>query len=1067
MKRIFTVTTIITLLLLLAAACDQGLKSIEAADPGDFPVDLRRISLNATELATVPGRNPVLSVIKTPVFTNRAELKWTSYDEDVATVDPSSGALSVRTDPVTEPMTTIIRVESVNDPSIYATCSLTVYPEYPTRRRWNFATQDQGFGTTSSTNYDGVDKDFLYGMIILRQTGGATHNDVPNVPGRYEIDPENPYELGVEPNGTPRSGMQWRNENLNLGSGTAFYRAPADYFTMPSTAADNSTRSDGHLRTGGTARFMKIAVLQGPFTVIVNYMSNGTAGARADIRVGDKESGIIRNDLDTGEPIAVPALRIQGEGSPGTTSGDERSVWYTHKETELVPMIYIETSTGLRIYDVYVLDYALYQYIPVPNTFNITGDASITVGDMVSYTTNLASNLTESAYKWEITSGGNCVEIVGLDNRPTVNLKGVAEGTVTLQATVTTVNPNLEEDDPDKSKTVSITKDINIIGYSAIQSVTIGGPDTVDIDKTITLSSTLNPANATAPAYRWEITGGGDKAEIDGNANEASVKIKGKTAGTATVTLTVTTRNPANPSAPDTRSITKDITVKYEPVTGVTITSPSDKVGIGGNLKLTAAPTPAEPTKPTYLWEITSGGTFVENPTNTTDKDFTVKGKTPGSVTVQVTVTSNDPGNPANTHSVTNTKIITVEDTVPMVTVTKTWLFNATTAAAAGLTLATYYDITADTDFKDGLTLKVGSSTTAHAIRQSQASGGITGCLQLGGNNFNWGEITGISGEFTLELKYSDTGGTNGGRYPTVQVGTGTVVNFTTQTGLNTNLLTDSITATGDGSVIKLGASAGLRIYQVKITYKEPAGGGSGGPKGPQIWRTNIGAASGTIALSGDKQVLTMTGTGSINTSGQIFNFVYLPVSDDFTMTVKINSVDWVSTASNASRAGIIGISQTGIIKGTDGTLTSDSTTITGASLAYGATAVRGPTSALAWGRFHTASTSWSAFANISGAAAPTTPADLSSGGGAYLKLRRAGSTWTAHYSLDGTTWSTGSSPAPASGNFDCYLGLYVGANTGTGTVVFSDLRLVTGKGDATNAEIAAVDPIDFSWLEQ
>ena len=243
MKRYFTVTAVIALLMLLAAACDQvqGLKSAEAGTPGDFSVDLRRISLNASELATIPGINPILRITKTPDFATRNGVRWDSSDETVATVDPLTGQIEVVPLPgtVTKPLTTRITVKSVDNPSVYATCSLTVYPDdYPMPREWHFNSQANALGTPSSTSsssnvYSGGDRDMGNGGAILQGTGSASgYNDGRDGPGKYVIDPENPYEFGLEPNGASRGSMIWTD---GKGSGS-FYPTLAPRISPPATA---------------------------------------------------------------------------------------------------------------------------------------------------------------------------------------------------------------------------------------------------------------------------------------------------------------------------------------------------------------------------------------------------------------------------------------------------------------------------------------------------------------------------------------------------------------------------------------------------------------------------------------------------------------------------------------------------------------------------------------------------------------------------------------------------------------------------------------------------------------
>jgi len=152
--------------------------------------------------------------------------------------------------------------------------------------------------------------------------------------------------------------------------------------------------------------------------------------------------------------------------------------------------------------------------------------------------------------------------------------------------------------------------------------------------------------------------------------------------------------------------------------------------------------------------------------------------------------------------------------------VTTVWRFNATTAVAAGLSLgSSYYDISSETDFGKGLILTTGAT----AIRQSQGSTGlnpsITGCLQLSGATSSWGKLTGISGGFTLEIIYANTGsGNSDDRYPTIRIGS-TTSNVRGNTIANTgNAATGIVALVADGTDIIFGASAAIRIFEVKLT---------------------------------------------------------------------------------------------------------------------------------------------------------------------------------------------------------------------------------------------------------
>jgi len=248
---------------------------------------------------------------------------------DVVTfIDPETGVITVRTTPVTVPMSTIVRVESIIDPSKYDSCLLTVYPPYNAIRSWTWPTTDPGIAG---------DLDQGQGGTLLFGTGNSLdYNSGPDGHGVYVIDPENPYQFGIEtPDGRPRTAGQWQGGNANTLNYNLFL------FTSTPTYPN-------HIRTSGNAsRIMRIAALQAPFTIIVNYQSNATDQRNADIRIGDKEG-----------------LRIQGELSVQDNDIGPRTVWYSYDPSDpekpehgwdnFVPLAFVEAKEGLRLYAVYI-----------------------------------------------------------------------------------------------------------------------------------------------------------------------------------------------------------------------------------------------------------------------------------------------------------------------------------------------------------------------------------------------------------------------------------------------------------------------------------------------------------------------------------------------------------------------------------------------------------------------------------------------------------------------------------------------------------------------------------------
>jgi hypothetical protein len=480
---------------LLVAGCAEG--PLEPGALNDLEIGLASLSLSANELATISGHELNLTLAKNPGFANKSEVWWESSDTSAATVDQNGRITAGTTDSAV--LSTVIKVYAVDDPSIYAVCPVSVYPDYGASRSWDF-------GTSSQTGISD-DRDNGQGMTILAATGGLSAYNEPPAKGLWTIDPEDPYQYGAVPSGGARSGVQ-----LN-----------------PNAIPSGSDFSASYLRTNGNSRMLKIAAIQGPFTVTVNYASNGSAGVHADIRFGDKEG-----------------FFYVGDGSAGTSDG--RTVSWPYAGNDIIPFVYIETQGSVRIYDVIIAPGATYPYTPVPDAFTITGVDSFVKGETETYSSSIAQTLTNPVYAWAITEGSANAEIVQpIDGGKSVEIKGLNPGAVTLQLTITTSNPYSEVV---QTKTVTQTKAITVEGYTPVSSVTTDptGSATVTQGGTVQLTANVNPDNATNPVYEWIITGGGTYGEIASGGNAKTVTLSGTAQGTFTVKARVTTTDPANPS---------------------------------------------------------------------------------------------------------------------------------------------------------------------------------------------------------------------------------------------------------------------------------------------------------------------------------------------------------------------------------------------------------------------------------------------------------------------------------------------------------------------------------------
>jgi hypothetical protein len=477
---------------LFLVGCDNGPLSPGPLD--DFEIGLTSLTLSANELATIAGYNLKLTLTKKPGFANRPNVVWVSSNESAATVD-QEGNITTATS-AADVLFTMIKVYSVDDPSVYAVCPVSVYPDYGSNRTWNFQTAVTISGDT----------DYGNGMTILAGTGSGSYTESPTGPGFYTIDPDDPYQYGINPTGSVRGSMA---------------------FNSSDTCTGFSNRS---LRTGGVGRILKIAAIQGPFTVTVNYRTNSNGSARwADIRFGDKEG-----------------IRYQGDPSSSTAATGGKTASWPYTGTDIVPFVYIEASAAIQIFDVIIEPEIKYPYTPVPDVFSITGADSFITGETKTYTTDITQALTNPTYEWAITSGSEYAEIIQrLDDNKSVEIKANSAGNFTLQVSITTSNPY---DETIVSKTVRQTKAVTIEGYTAVMGVSIDAAKTVTAGGTVQVTADITPPGATNPAYEWIITEGGVYGSISSGGSAKTVALSADAVGTFKIKVRVTTQDPANPS---------------------------------------------------------------------------------------------------------------------------------------------------------------------------------------------------------------------------------------------------------------------------------------------------------------------------------------------------------------------------------------------------------------------------------------------------------------------------------------------------------------------------------------
>jgi pectate lyase len=196
----------------------------------------------------------------------------------------------------------------------------------------------------------------------------------------------------------------------------------------------------------------------------------------------------------------------------------------------------------------------------------------------------------------------------------------------------------------------------------------------------------------------------------------------------------------------------------------------------------------------------------------------------------------------------------------------------------------------------------------------------------------------------------------------------------------------------------------------------------------PQIF------AAGATSTNETGDALNISGRGKFESAAQVFHFVYANVTGDFTITARVDGVDFAGLASSQARTGLM--------------LTPDLTQ-TGTALIYGGTMIVGDGT---YRRTDRIAVGNSATSNI-------TPTGT---GARYLKLTRTGNTYQSGVSLDGgATYAVGAvrtftAGLPAS----VAVGFAINSSNNTSisaSATFSDVHVRDGSGNEV------IGPDEFS----
>lgn len=188
----------------------------------------------------------------------------------------------------------------------------------------------------------------------------------------------------------------------------------------------------------------------------------------------------------------------------------------------------------------------------------------------------------------------------------TVNENGLVTAVKAGKVTITATSV----DDTSKSGSVELT-----VFKNAVSSITLQEAATIEQGKSLALTATVNPENATYPTVTWT-SSNEEVATVDSNGNVTAIK-----AGKANITATA-----------DGVSAVCEVTVLYIDVESVSLSATEGTIVVGGTVALTATVTPDNATESKVVWE--SANTAVA----TVDQNGTVTGVATGETTISATV---------------------------------------------------------------------------------------------------------------------------------------------------------------------------------------------------------------------------------------------------------------------------------------------------------------------------------------------------------------------------------------------------------------------------------------------
>ena len=227
-------------------------------------IELTGISLNKTETTISVGKTETLSVIYTPSNATNKDIKWTTSDKTIATVDESTGLITgVKAGTVT------ITAISVKYPSVKAECTVTVEEIIGISTIKEL--EDFRDSVNNGNDYAGKkvklmnDLDLKQGKYTISESGETIYNDELDAKswepiGKYSYKNEHPFN-GIF------DGQGYKINGLYINDQSSTYQGFFGYTQNKRAIIKNVNLKDVDIKgkdtTGGLVGYMALGLIEG------------------------------------------------------------------------------------------------------------------------------------------------------------------------------------------------------------------------------------------------------------------------------------------------------------------------------------------------------------------------------------------------------------------------------------------------------------------------------------------------------------------------------------------------------------------------------------------------------------------------------------------------------------------------------------------------------------------------------------------------------------------------------------------------------------------------------------